>query len=467
MSRERIKSFVLAILVMINFVLGAKILNEKKLWPYGYDFFSFIENTDIYKAIKNRDKAVTKTHITMPQQIFVNTGEQTSRILLRPGDETFSKAYSVSAETLVSALRASKKNIRSATKEEFISALNGKSFYFCYATENDTRLFGEFFAADSSDLAESVASFSGIVITSERNVFFEDYKTGAFYLAKSGISSKEILNEINSIRSSSSGADIINYSAELKFDESFGTQTVTLSSSAPVYSTRTYLPSLKSVNPLLNSNGEPDSDIVQNILPLFRINSGNVRSYHEADGTLVFVENNGILKITPDGILSYQSTASGGFSISADNSYVDSVTALANFTDKVSAAAAAESDLYISCRLSEKNPYITFDCRAFGIPVSINIDGAKNAVEAEIKNGSLISYKQVLRRYSASVYDSAPLSPFISALDSAVEKYSQNMKNVEIQNIYPVYTDDGTREIYTADWFTEVKTIDLGEEELQ
>ena len=463
MSRERIKSLVLAVLVMINFVLGAKILNEKKLWPYGYNFFAFIENTDIYKAVKNNNKAVTKTHITMPQQIFVNTGDQTSRILLRPDNALFSQVYSASAETLVSALRAGSKNIRPADKEEWVSALNGKSLYFCYATEYDTKLFGEFFASNSSDLSEFVNSFSEVIITAEKKVFFEDYTTGRFYSAVSGASTKEISAEIDKMKNET-GGEIINYSVELKFDESLGGQTATLAATAPVYSTPVALPAVRAVNPLIGISGGLDSEVTEKILSVFKINSGNVRSYPETDGTLVFVENNGILKIHPGGALEYQSTASGGFSLSADNSYVDTVIALANFTDKISAAAGTESDFYISNKLSEKSPDVTFDCRIGGVPVKTDLYGAQNAVSAEIKNGALIRYKQILRRYVPDETDIFTLQPFITALDNAAEKYSKDMRSIEIQNIYPVYTDDGTKTFYTADWYAQIRSIELGGE---
>jgi len=70
-------------LVMMNFVLGAKILTDKKLWPYGYNFFVSLENFKIIEAFTGAsDKQITKTHLTMPEQIIVNTGDQTTRIAL-------------------------------------------------------------------------------------------------------------------------------------------------------------------------------------------------------------------------------------------------------------------------------------------------------------------------------------------------------------------------------------------------
>lgn len=465
MSRERIKSCLLAGLVMINFILGAKILNDKKLWPYGYNFFSFIENSDIYKAIKNKDKSITKTHITMPQEIFVNTGDQTYRMLLRPDSDKFKEVFSAASDTLVSSLKGS--SVHLAKKDEWVSALNGKSLCFSYAVEYDTGLFGEFFAVDSSALAQIVPSFARIIVSADRNVFFEDFNTGNFYASESNASSTELTRMIDSLKADSNGGEIINYSVDLKFDESLGSQVATLSPAAPVYSAPLSFPIIKSENPIADPDGKLNEDTVSKIISVFRINSNTVRRYSEADGTLVCVENNCILKIRPSGVISYQSTNGSGLSLSADNSYIDSVIALANFTDKLTAAADASSDLYISKALSEKSTYVTFDYRSCGIPVNIDFGNHRHAVSAEIKNGSMTSYVQVFRKYTPLSGDGIELSPFISALDNAAEKYTHDLNSIEISEIYPVFDDNNEQIHIVADWFTKIKGIEIKEDEIE
>ena len=102
MNKERIKSLALALLVMMNFVLGGKILTDEKLWPYGYNFFLSLKNSEFLKAITNStDRKITKAHLTKPEQIIVNTGDQTSRIAIKPNDEIFSE-ISIAADELIS-----------------------------------------------------------------------------------------------------------------------------------------------------------------------------------------------------------------------------------------------------------------------------------------------------------------------------------------------------------------------------
>lgn len=461
MNKEQIKSCALTCLVAINFIFGAKILNDKKLWPNGRNFFSFLENAEIFKKSST---SITKTHITMPRQILVNTGDQTSRLVIRPDSGNFSECVSAASDMIASALKS--KDVRKAKKEEWVSALNGKSLCFSYAVEYDTKLFGEFFAVNSSALAEFTPYFSRIIVSADKSVFFEDSSSGDFFVVTATVSAKELTDKINELKSDGVGKDIINYSVDLKFDESLESQVATLSGAAPVYSAPLSFPTVLIENPLIDSNGNLNREIIDRIISVFRINSNTVRRYSEADGTLVCVENNCILKIRPNGIVSYQSTANDGLSLSADNSYIDAVTALADFTDKLTDAAEIDSDLYVSKALSEKNARITFDYRCQGIPINIS-KIAEHAVDAEVVNGSLVRYTQLFRRYIPVSASNAELIPFISAFDNAAERYGGNLNNIEINEIYPVYSDNGEQSFINADWFTKIKGIEIKEEEIE
>ena len=468
MNKERIKSLALALLVMMNFVLGGKILTDEKLWPYGYNFFLSLKNSEFLKAITNStDRKITKAHLTKPEQIIVNTGDQTSRIAIKPNDEIFSE-ISIAADELISeALKNEAKNIFFAPKSEWVSVLGGKSVCLNYAVPYNTKLFGEFFGADTSVLSSFVQSFARIVITEERAVYFEDFKTGNFYKTESRHNSDRLVSIINKTRSLYRENDkIINYAVDLKFDEAFGSQKAVLSPAVPVYSTSVKLPGLTPVNPLKNAGGDFDRDIIDEILPVFKINAGNVRRYSEVDGTMVFVENNGILKIHPDGELYYQSTDSNGFYLSSGESYTETVSALADLADRVNAACMEKCDLYLSDTLTVDGETVTFDYRAEGIPVNIDNDGRhRNAVTAEIKGGSLTSYRQILKNYipCGEFYET---SAYIEALDSAIEEYVHNMNNIEIQKVFLSYSDNGESPI-KADWETKVKSIVINKEDMK
>jgi len=466
MNKEQVKTFSLIILVVINFALGTKILIDKKLWPSGYNFFISLENSELLNVFKRgNDRKLTKTHLTMPQQIIVNTGDQTSRIAVNPNEAIFEDLYNTSNEILPAFLRADSDEIFFAEKNELLSALSRQSLCLNYAVPYETKLFGDFFGLDSSALSEFVKSVSTIIISTDNTVFFEDYDSGHFYKSELKYNSDKLVSVIKKAQSSvvnSSG--IINYAADLKFDEAFGLNKAVLSPAVPVYSTTIKKPYLTATNPISSDGIYISREIINEILPIFRINPNTARSYPEVNGTLVFVENNGILKISPDGVLSYQSTDSNGFPLSVGDSYVETLGAVADFTDKVNSSCISSYNLYLSSPLDSNSNTITFDYMSGGIPVNIDIKNFNHAITAEIKNGSLLRYTQVLRSYTPSetLYD-APV--YIDALDMAIENYSQSLNRIEIKKMNLIYKDNGLPEPTLPVWHTEAKSIIINKEE--
>lgn len=468
MNKERIKSIVLVFLVMTNCVLGIKILTDKKLWPDGYNFFVSLGNYDIVRAFQQgSEENMTKTHLNMPEQIIINTGDQTSRIAVSPDEDIFSDIFDAARDAIASALRASGTEIFFSPESEWVSAINAESVYLSYAVPYETALFGEFFGVDASELAAAVPSLSRLVISTDRNVFFENYITGDFYRVRISRDLESLISIIGRVKNSDSGSGaIINYSVDLKFNEASGGQKAVLSPTVPVYSTPVRMPRLTVRNPLTDESGHPDREIIEKILNIFKINTNTVYRYTEVNGTMVYVENNGILKIMPEGIIYYQSTDSDGFYLSSGNSFSESVSALADFADSVNAAASSTQDMYVSSVLLPSDTTITFDYRAAGAPITIDCFGRKNAVTAEMENGALKSYIHVLKSYvpSEETYETPA---FIESLDQAIETYSNDLNNnIEIRKMYLAYTDDGTNSVKSADWHTQIKSIIINEEEL-
>lgn len=458
MNKERAKSFLLTFLVLMNFVLGIKVLTEKKLWPTGYNFFS-LDNINLLKLFSSTNETKnTKTHLTMPQEIIINTGDQTSRIAVNSSKEIFYEIFSAAEECISTALSAETKEIVFFDKSEWVSVLNGKSVCLNYPAKYDMCIFGKLYNVDATALSSFVPLFSKIVVSQDNAVFFEDYKSGNFYKVPIRNRENNLLSLINKAKSLNTNNDaIINYAVDLKFDEAIGNQKMVLSPTIPVYSTPVSIPVLTSSNPLIFENGELNKEIADKILSVFKINSNTVRRYTEVNGTIVFVENNGILKIHSSGLIHYQSTASTGFNISSGSSYTSTLSAAADFADKVSAAFGMKQDLYLSGTVSENEKKINFDYRSGGIPVDTNIG---NAISMEIKNGYMTSYTQYIRNYSQGneLYE-API--YIEELDRAIEYYSKDMNNIEICEMYLAYNDDNSDTQKNVIWKIKVKSIEF------
>ncbi len=459
MNKERIKSFVLVFLVMMNLFLGIRIFTDKKLWPSGYNFFLSMGDFNLFD-----NEVSQKTQAWAPQQIIINTGDQTSRISVGSNEEMFIKINEVTKDMLTSAFRAEAKYVSFAPKAQWVSALNRQSVCIRYSVPYDSELLGESFGVPSTALSEFVPTTSLIVISTDSRVYFENYETGEFYRVEISSDSSELGKLINTLkRLNASNTAIINYAVDLKFDEAFGGQKAVLAPAVPVYSTPVTAPVLAAFNPIISGENAINKDVLDKILSVFKINTNAVRRYPEVDGTIVFVENDGILKVSPKGIIKYQSTAANGFELSSGNAYAETVTALAEFTDRVSSIIPGGQDLYLSTPLTSSSDIVNFDYSANGIPVVLDYEGHNHAVTAEIRNGAIYSYTHVIRQYSLGE-EEILVPAFIDALDSAILKYSEDMNNIKIQKMQLSYNDDGLNSLYTGEWITEVKSIEIKEE---
>ena len=461
MNKERLKSVVLIILVAFNFVLGNRILTDKKLWPSGYNFFITSEKGFLHSLFSSEAEEESKQlHLTAPTQIIVNTGDQTTRFVVNPDSEQFEPLFTYISETVTSAFRSGAENVFSVSLQDWYSVLNGKSVYFMYPFAYPSTLYAQFLGIETANLPiESVCRFA-VTTSGNANVYLEDYKSGKVYRIETKENAEPISALLSRIQSSnSSDSPIINYSFDLRFDQTLGSQKIVLAPTVPVYTVSPKTPRISAKNPL----SDIDRETVEAILLAFRMNPGGVREYPEVSGTRVFVDNAGILKISPDGLLTYQSTRSEGLSLSAGASQAEAISAAADFGYRITSICQAERSIYLSGIPGADTPNISFDYCTKGIPVLFEDERSPHAIEIQLENGALKSYTQRLRTYQPIYMQTAP--GYIETLDKAIASYAEAMNEVKIQNIYLSYTDRPKASELSADWYVEVENIIVEEEE--
>ena len=252
MKKEHIKNIALAVLVVMNIVLSSKILSDKKLWPSGYNFFNadnfpiisfFVKNS--FDEENDPEKAV---HLTMPEKIIFNTGDQTTRFSVNSNNKEYDAVIKYCEEILVSALSCDENKIAEIDSQEWFSSLMTKSVYLSYYTEYESQLFANFLGLRETVVSQKAETFSNVVIGLSDNVavYFEDAKTRKYYRIRTGkrfSEFKDAVEEIiNSLDVNDSEGNAINYSFDLNFDKSFGTQKTIISSMVPIYSTEQIVP---------------------------------------------------------------------------------------------------------------------------------------------------------------------------------------------------------------------------------
>lgn len=458
MSKERLKSILLVFLVLTNVVLGSKILIDKKLWPDGYNFFSnmgiFYSNIINYFSDNNNQKA----QVFSPESILINTGDQTTRTSLTSNNVEFGELYQEAEKLLKSAFACDAQNIERVQKESLTAALSSDSVFLNYPFEYDVSLFLALLGLKDTAVSDFTDKISQIVITlsSRPSVYAANLEKDDYIKINFSGDVKKLISLCNNCTDKYAVEDnpIINYSFELKFDQPFGAQKTTLNPLIRIYSNEYEYPVITSTNPILNDNNTINENIVNNILKVFNINPSTMRRYTEAGGTIVFVENDGILKISSNGYLEYQASGMGKEISSSRNFYADIVNTASLIID-VNAAASNKASVRLS-NYEDGNLY--FDYVVSGLEMSIDNPQIEAAAVAKTENGYLKSYRQLIRTYSKSPQIASP-SGFFTSLDSVIAKYSEYMKEIKINNMYIGYTDNGSVGSKYADWIVEVDNI--------
>ncbi len=446
MTKERIKSVILVLLIIVNLMLAERILVNEKLWPVGYNFFN------MRTTAKKNDYSIIG-HLWLPEKIIVNTGYQSSRFEYLRNSQDFSKISLAAGDVLKKAFSAPLKSAVSVTSDVWYSALTAKSIYLSYSCNYSAQNFANLHGLLKTEF--NFESFSDVVINENGNVFISDKNGSAFY--RIDISSSEISPIIEKVAEEhSSDESAINYSFDLNFDKGIGGQTTFLSPMIPIYSAPVVADVLLSSNPVIRDD-EFINKVIGEILTAFSIKPNTVRRYTEADGSLVFVENNGILRISPDGILHFKATSSG-IKLSPNTTYdtYSSVSNIANFIDTVNAAAGINADMCITSSLtSSTTESFTFEYFADSLPVRFT-NG--HAVTARVENGYISEYTQILRKYEpCGQFAESPL--YIEALDSVIAEYQGSMKEINITKMIPAYVDDLTISEKYPHWHIKIDNI--------
>lgn len=473
--KERLKSVVLVVLVILNLILGSQVLSTKKLWSDdGYNFFANMAKipiTDFLRNITQRitGKAPSQTHLESPELIIINTGYQTSRHALNGAEAEFNELYTMLSEFLISAFSANQQ-FQQVESADFYSALTAKSVYMRYPTEYDSSLFAYLLGASGSDFSQSFSQLRNIVISSDGSVYIEDSETRKVYRCRTDISTSALNEAIDAYeKNPSSDSPVINYAFDLGFDTAFGTQKTVLSPMIPIYSEGFEVETVKSEQLLFTSSGTADENAISSILALFDMTPNSFRRYTEVDGTTVFVENNAVLKISPDGLIDYSAT-NGGVLLSKNSSYTskfDSISAIAEFVDRVNRAAGSDSVMQLSSNMtsSEINGSrftVSLDYLANGRLVKYSGAPVSNAVSITVEDGRIVSYRHLMRNFSTT-NTFMRVDNYIHALDNAIAEFEDQLNEIEISSMEIVYEDNLTSNELLPNWNVKVKEIVIDE----
>lgn len=462
MNKEHIKSVALFVLVICNLFLGSKILMTKKLWPDGYNFFVNAKKTEWYNTFSNLIKGSStndssKNYISKPNNIIINTGYQTTRISLKSSHEKFDNVYSVCSKILKDALSVQSKDWTYVTADEWYKLLTARSVYMCYPTQFKASLFAEFEGGKNSEISALIENIDGVVVDGgdKASIYLKgDDKYIKCALNTTDNELSEIINYFQqAFDETDSNSDIINYSFELLFDKVLENQHTVIESMIPIYSTPINYSLINADNPITKHDEAINMNAVNRILTLFEINENSVRRYTEAGGTMVFVENNGTLKIHLNGLIEYSAgNGAAGLKLTEKMGAYNNMCAAADFMDNINSVTGAGENMMISSYDTSVMPTVnlSFDYSVDGIPVEITDSQIDHAVNIKMENGYLKEYKHLLRIYDMT-QEIQQIPLYIEDLDKLIAE-NPTVEHTYIEKMYICYRDDVTQGTKQAGW---------------
>ncbi len=462
MKKGFIKNIVLALLIVSSIVMTINIWVDEKLWPDGYNFFSNItEHLFGQKVLKNSG-SLSKEKLALPKQLVINNASKRS-VFFETGKE-YDEIIEPVKQILIIALNAS--DYTSVDENEWNNALRAKSIFVSYPVAYDSNILGDILGLEKVNVNNiNIRDFvisQGDIASSNLNVYIKNHNNNA--VLKCNVKyDKNAFDDLLSRHATKTTGDLP-YSFELNLDKiNSDKQNVTIYPDVLLSIMRTQYNTLYSINPVFSkANNDFETETVNAILKNFDFNINTVRKYPEQDGSIVFVENYGSIKIHPSGYFEYRAIASDKgieLPISDINNYNEVFTASLNFVTDLWTSVVPQSELNLSLTsdITDKNSKTVDFTMNYYVNGTLIRDDVQNSTTGNITpfglsmsvvNGKITSYKQLIRIY----YEGDGTTENISTIEALDKLFvSQTFtKNDAIKEIFPAYVNNNG--IYNITW---------------
>ncbi len=448
MKKETFKSIVLALLVIGSVLLTINNWFSEKLWPDGYNFFSNIAN--YFRADEtSKSYYLSKENVSNPAKIVVTNSNM--RSVYTHTSEDFNDMVGTVKDSLKSGL--SKSDFGKSSEVAWKDALKYKSIYFSYPVSYGSKTFSAILDtpianAEASSFKEFVL-VSGDNITGKAHLLIKDSQNGAYFDVTLDDNEGKINTVIEKYALSSTGE--YPYSFELNFDKSDDSaeQKITIDSQVILSINSRTASTVSEIN-YFDSISE-NKELYTEFLRSFGFNASNIRKHINLDGSIVFAENYGTIKMYPDGLLEFKSlNETNGIKIGNSKQFYDTFIDCIEFVNNVWDTACAGENMNINLSSakagnSDNSFTLTIDYYADGMEVVTSLEATEShgkldhAIEIEVIDSKIVSYRQVVKGYTSNK-DTVTCTNAIEALDILMA--NKAISSDKITDLYLAYYPD-------------------------
>jgi len=440
----------------------------EKLWSLDYNFFSDFPIFSKSAQTAATEKEYTKPILGMPKSILISSSSDRKTVLSQKS-AGFSVLWQNAKESIKTFLSDESKVPVVVRESTWKSALQKDYVYIDYQAHYSTEFLSQNY---SCDYRTGKYVFNSIIIKppdpkgDQYTFLLHDTLTGKIY--QFYVPSEKIhlipadympYMENQNNRFSFEG-NMDKPASENSVGSS--TQKVFIDSMVLLNLDATTKPEIKPVNPVATDKNVLDEKMISTIASLFNVNPHTMRKFTDEDSSVTFVENYATLKIHADGYIEYKVTNENTAPAlpSLSSSSYRTVYAAADFIDSVIRATDCQNELILNTDVVDDpidgNLSMSFDYKISATPVVLNIASSshstvKNAIELQIKNNKLVSYKHYLRHY-ATTNVTTNLESTFTAIDKLLT-YQSLKTPVQISDMHAIYLDNSKSAILNARWF--------------
>ncbi len=466
MKKERFKNILLTSLVILSLLLTGKIWLNEKLWPDGYNFFAVLSSK--FTAIFSGDEAEDTRNILFPAHMIAYTVKDSDHAscLLTDTNENYAKARAFCDASIAAALVQPAKYITPADEAAWRNALFTNGIFLDYGTGIPTDVFCAFSGAGAqADIVSRAANVRYVIITAEGNlvsnisVFLRDTEGNSFKIATAQPKTDltDILTPLKDFVTPNNrfsfflGAD----TATSAMGEVLFAPYLLLTENEP------QLPTVQVEN-LLKNNGTAflEDEHANRLLHSVAMNPKTAKKYTDADGNIIFLQNQSTLKISQNGYIEYSAAAGqSGFKLS-DKPTAETSALAHNAVNLIYDVHGIFSDrspsLFFNGFVATENGFILhLDYNLGGSKVLTDLDGG-HAATLELENGCVKSFSLRLRSYSITDQQLSLPSSY-AAVDLMFAQMPAPEGNTTIENMFVGYSDAGAAAEIRPTWFIKIE----------
>lgn len=477
---RKTKTALLVCLIASSLFLSVHVWFGEELWPEGYNsFVVMLKNSTAVKTLFEKNiYSMPKENLSTPQKLVLTNCSE--RSVYYNSDENFKPVTDAIkpfvAETLKS--RESIKNKLIVDETEWYNVLRNdelldtRSIYVDYYIASAPALFARMIGIKETWLSSDVSAVKEFIIApgkdNEMLFYVRDFSNGTVYKYFVSYDKKDAIYKIIDEYTRGEGGGSFPFSFELNlYGSSAGigsgvVQKVFLNPMITLSTGNERHAVLNAGNPV---TGEK---IPERLLPTFGFRQSARRHYTSADGVEYYVENYSVLKIYSNGLIEYTADDERLAPSLSDEplSLYEVLNKAIEFSENVWSDcvddpfnAIVTSNLLESADSSGAYSF-TLDYYFNGIPVKVELSGdnfadMNHAVEISVKNGKIIKYRQLIRKYSESG-ESVTNSRSIEALDEIYKNLSASESETHIDDIFLSYIEDGSDSVKRPVWCAEI-----------